>query len=96
MRLVRLVERDRTPKIRAVRAKRGKVFGMRALAVQEELRGRGLAAEAIRRLQGELGWVDGSEYKLVVNLASCMRKEGVGFYSRQGWVGAGGVWEWSS
>ena len=44
------------------RAARGKVFRMRALIVEEELRGQGLAAEvlAIGKLQGELtdcgGW----------------------------------------
>ena len=59
------------------RARRGKVSRMRALAVQEELGGRGLAAEAIRRLQVELECGAGSEYKLVVDLASCMREEGV-------------------
>ena len=72
MSLVRLVERGGVPEVQAVcvvskaRAKRGKVFGMRAPAMQEELRGRRLAAEANRRLQEELGprrWVAGSEYK---------------------------------
>ena len=68
--LVRLVERDRIPEIQAVcvvskaRAKRGKVLRMRALAVQEELRARGLAVEAIRRLQEAIkrwgGWLDQS------------------------------------
>ena len=38
----------------------------------------------------------GSEYKLVVDLAACMKKEGVGFYARQGWAGVDGVWEWDS
>ena len=61
--LLRVVERGGIPEIQAVcvvpkaRAKRGKVFRMRALAVQEELRGRGLATEAIRRLQEELAGV---------------------------------------
>ena len=50
---------------------------MRALTVQEGLRGYrwGPATKAIRRLQGELGWVGGSEYKLVVDLAACMKKD---------------------
>ena len=60
---------------------------MRTLAVQEGLRGRGLAAEATRRLQEELEWVAGSKYKPVVDLTACMKKEGVGFYARQGWAG---------
>ena len=56
---------------------------VRALAVQEGLRGRGLApagsrSHQARRLQE---WVAGSEYKLVVDLAACMEKEGVGFYA---------------
>ena len=80
------------------RAERGKVSKMRALAVQEKLRGRGLAAKAIRRLQGELGWVAGSKYKLVVDhdLAACMKKEGVGSYARQDWASVGGISGWYS
>ena len=81
------------------RVRRGKVFRMRALAVQKpeelELRGRGLA-EAIRRLQEELRWVAGSDYKLVVDMAACMKQEDVGFYARQGWAGVDRVWEWDS
>ena len=56
-----LVERGGLPEIQAAcvvskaRAKRGKVSRVRALVVQEELRGRGLAAEAIRRSWG--GWI---------------------------------------
>ena len=38
--------------------------------MQKGLRGRGLAAEATKRLQGELGWVSGSDYKLVVDIRS--------------------------
>ena len=37
------------------RARRGKAFRVGALAVQKGLRGRGLAAEAMKRLQEELG-----------------------------------------
>ena len=61
------MERDGVPEIQVVcvvskaRAKRGKVVRMRALAVQEELRGRGLAAEAIRRSWGECTWLDQSK-----------------------------------
>ena len=48
------------------RARRGKAFRVKALVMQKELRGRGLAAEAMKRLQEELGWVHvaGSDYKL--------------------------------
>ena len=60
--LVRLVEKDGAMEVQAVcvvskakkRARSGTVFRMQALAVKEELRGRGLAAEALRRLQVEL------------------------------------------
>ena len=62
----------------------------------KKLRGRGLAAEAVKRLHEELGRVAGSDYKLVVDVAACMEKEGVGFYARQGWAGGNGVWEWDS
>ena len=37
-----------------------------------------------------------SDYKLVVDMAACMEKEGVGSYARQGWAGGDGVWEWDS
>ena len=37
------------------RARSGIVFRMQALVVKEGLRGRGLAAEALRRLEAELG-----------------------------------------
>ena len=39
--------------------------------------------------------VVGSKYRLVADLASCMRKGGTGFYARQGWASGGGVYEWS-
>ena len=38
----------------------------------------------------------GSDYRLVVGMAACMAKEGVGSYVRQGWTGGVGVWEWDS
>ena len=62
------------------RARSAQVSRMKALA--EELGGRGLAAEAMKRLQEELGRVTGSDYKLVVDMAACMEKGGVGFYAR--------------
>ena len=40
--------------------------------------------------------VAGPSYRLVVDLASCMRKGGAGFYVRQGWTGGGWIWEWDS
>ena len=57
--LVRLVEKGGMSEVQAVcalskarrRARSGKVFNMKALAVQKGLRGRGLAAEALKRLQ---------------------------------------------
>ena len=61
--LVRLVDKGGMPEVQAVcvvskarrKARSGKVFRMKALAVQKGLRGRGLAAEALKRLQVELG-----------------------------------------
>ena len=102
--LVRLVEEGGIPQTQAVcvvskaraPARRGKAFRVEALAVHKELRGRWLAAKAMRRLQGELGWVAGSDYKLVVDMAAHMEKEGVGPYARQGWAGGDGVWGWDS
>ena len=65
--LVRLVEKGGIPEIQAVcvvskvRARSGKTSRMWALAVQKEMRGRGLVAEAMRRLHvggaGVGGWV---------------------------------------
>ena len=57
--LARLVEKDGTLEVQAVcvvskvrgTARSGKIFRMKALAVKKELRGRGLAAEALKRLQ---------------------------------------------
>jgi len=69
---------------------------MQALEVKEELRGRGLAAEALKRLQVELGELAGTDYRMVADMAACMAKKGVGFYGSQGWTGVGGFWEWDS
>ena len=78
------------------RARSGAVFRMQALAVKEEMRGRGLAAEALRRLHAELEGLVGGEYGMVADMAVCMAKRGVGFYGRQRWTGegTGGVWQW--
>ena len=57
---------------------------MQALAVKEELRGKELAAEALRRLQVQLKGLAGEKYGTVADMAACMAKEGVGFYGRQG------------
>ena len=72
-------------------ARSGKVYRMQALAVKEGLRGRGLTAEALRRLQVELGELAGTDYRVVTDMAACMAKEGVGFYGSQGWTGGSGV-----
>ena len=53
------------------RARRGKVFRMRALAVWGELRCQGLATDVLGRLQEEVAMVAGTRYKPVVDLASC-------------------------
>ena len=41
-------------------ARSGKVFRMKALTMKREVRGRGLAAEALKRLQVELGELAGT------------------------------------
>ena len=56
---------------------------------------RGLAAEVPEELQEELA-VAGTRYKLVADLAFCVKKDDAGFYARQGWTGGGEVWGWSS
>ena len=57
---------------------------MQAMAVKEELRGRGLAAEVLKRLQVELGELAGTDYRMVADMAACMAKKCVGFYYMQG------------
>ena len=95
--LVRLVEKDGAMEVQAVcvvskakkRARRGTVFRMQALTVKGELRGRGLATEALRRLQVELEGLTGDKYGVVADMAACMAKEcvHVSFYGRQGSTG---------
>ena len=46
---------------------------MQALAVKEEMRGRGLAAEALRRLQVELGELAGTDYRMVADITPVQR-----------------------
>ena len=65
------------------RARSGTVFRMQALAVKEELRGRGLVAKAMRRLQVELEGLVGGKYEMAADMAACMAKEGIDFYDRQ-------------
>ena len=40
--------------------------------------------------------VAGPGYRLVADLAPCIKKGGAGFCARQGWTGGGGVWGWST
>ena len=103
-RLVRLVEKNGVMEVQAAcvvskakkRARSGMIFKMQALAVKEELRGRGLATKALRRPQVEMRGLAGGKYRMMADMAACMAKEGVGFYGRQGWTGEGGVWQWDS
>ena len=82
---VRLVEGNGAMEAQAVcvvskakkRARSGMVFRMQALAMKEELRGRGLTAEAMWRLQVELNGLADEKYGMVADLAACMSKEGV-------------------
>ena len=106
--LARLVEKDGILEVQAIcvvskargTVRSGKIFRMQALAVEKEMRGRGLAAEALKRLQvelhGELAGTDYRRYRVVADMAACMAKEGVSFYARQGWTSRDGVWEWDS
>ena len=79
--LVRLVEKDGAMEVQAVcvvskakkRARSGMVFRMQALVVKELLRGRGLAAEAPRRLQVELEGLTGRKYGMVADMAAFPR-----------------------
>ena len=69
----------------------GTVFGMRALAVDEMLRGKGLATQMLGEVKKELAIVAGGRFRLVADLASCMDKGGAGFYAKQGWSGREGI-----
>ena len=72
----------------------GTVFGMRALAVDEMLMGKGLATQMLGEVKKELAIVAGGRFRLVADLASCMGKGGAGFYAKQGWTGGEGIWMW--
>ena len=100
--LIRPTAGDLAPTVSAacvvseVRPKGGRTFRMMALAVDGEMRGQGLATEAMGRLKEKLLLVAGPRFGLVADLASCMRKGGAGFYARQGWAGGEGSWSWRS
>ena len=90
-----------------VRAGCGKVTssGMRALLVQDEMRGKGVARDMLSVLQevlrGRCGQCEAG-YVLQAVTDTCVRTRGSGLYARLGWValgpgGAGGElggWEW--
>ena len=96
--LIRLTAGDLAPTVSAAcvvseaRPKRGRTFRMMALAVDGEMRGQGLATEAMRRLKEKLLLVAGPRFGLVAGLASCMREDGAGPYASQGWAGGAGPW----
>ena len=48
------------------------------------------------RLKAELLLVTGPRFELKADLASCMKKGGAGFYSKQGRAGGKGIWSWRS
>ena len=66
------------------RAAGGRVFGMRALTVEEGLRGQGLATKMLGEVQRELAMVAGGRSKLVADITCYMDKRGAGFYAKQG------------
>ena len=80
--MIRLTAGDLTPAVSAAcvvaegRPKRGRVFRMMALAVDELVRGQGLATEAMARMKAELLLVAGPRFELRADLASCMEKGG--------------------
>ena len=69
---------------------------MMAPAVDEGMRGQGLASEAMARLKAELLLVAGPRFELKADLASCMKKDGAGIYAKQGWADGEGIWSWRS
>ena len=100
--LVRLTAGDLAPAASVVcvvseaRPRRGRVFGMMALAVDGEMRGQRLATEVMARTKAELLLVAGPRFELRAGLASCMKKGGARFYVSQGWTGREGIWSWMS
>ena len=92
--LIRLTAGDLTPAVSAAcvvaegRPKRGRVFRMMALAVDELVRGQGLATEAMARMKAELLLVAGPRFELRADLASCIEKGGAGSMPTK----AGAVW----
>jgi hypothetical protein len=90
------------------KAKR-RVFQVMAMAVRQEYRGRGLARQAVQRVQARMrdpeevkragqghGGGAAGGYSLVAGLKSCMQRDGVGLYRALGWRGTGESWEWNS
>ena len=64
---------------------------------EAEYRGRGLARQAMRRVQTRI-WEEVQEgsCSMLAGLKSCMQREGVGLYKALGWRGNEQSWEWSS
>ena len=87
MGLVRLVEQNQTLVVQAVcvvakgRRAGGRVFGMRALAVDELLGG--WPHRCLGEMEKGLAIVAGGRSRLVATLASCMDNGGAGFYAKQ-------------
>ena len=102
--ITRLSAGDPVPTVSAVcvvsEARAGRqgvrVFRMMALAVDEGMRGQGLASEAMARMQASLLLEAGPRFEMRADMASCMTDDGAGFYASQGWTGGEGVWSWRS
>jgi GNAT superfamily N-acetyltransferase len=98
--LIRLTAGDPAPIVSAVcvvsevRAGRhgGRVFRRMALAVDGEMRGQGLASEAMARVKAYLLLEAGPRLEMKADIASCMSRDGARFYASQGWTGGGGIW----
>jgi hypothetical protein len=38
----------------------------------------------------------GPRFEMKADMASCMTRDGAGFYASQGWTGGEGIWSWRS
>ena len=65
----------------------GRVFRMMALTVDGDMRGQGLATEAMARVKAYLLLEAGPRFEMRADMASCMTEDGAGFYASQGWTG---------
>ena len=90
--IIRLTAGDPAPVVSAVcvvsevRAGRQgvRVFRMIALTVDGVMRGQGLASGAMARMKAYLLLGAGPRFEMKADMASCMTRDGAGFYASQG------------